>query len=221
MNPSTLVEKLIYEIITRKNGPVSEELSKLGIKYKTNYGVTVPELKSIAEPYVGNHELALELYKHEIRECKLLASMIDDPTKVTGEQIDEWAESFTNVEIVEQVCSNLLWKSDYALSRSIQWCLSNDEFLQRAGLVIAARSASNLKIKNAVFDPYLGIIENLTDNQIAKNKNSVEFALRQIAFRNEGFRRKVLEISTNMTESDSEHRAWIGSQLLFELSEEV
>ena len=119
------------------------------------------------------------------------------------------------------MCSNLLWKSDYALSRSIQWCLSNDEFLQRAGLVIAARSASNLKIKNAVFDPYLGIIENLTDNQIAKNKNSVEFALRQIAFRNEGFRRKVLEISTNMTESDSEHRAWIGSQLLFELSEEV
>ncbi len=92
---------------------------------------------------MGDHELALELFREEIRECKLLATMIDDPELITGEQLDEWANDFTNPEIVEQVCGNLFWRTGYALSRSIEWCLDDDELFQKAGLLIIARKASD------------------------------------------------------------------------------
>jgi 3-methyladenine DNA glycosylase AlkD len=214
------VNIVIREIESHMNGPVSNSLKNYGLGYKLNYGVSIPQLQSIAQQYKGNHELALQLYNREIRECKIIASMIADPEILTGEQIDNWAQSFTNIEIVEQVCSNLLWKSEYALSRSIEWCLSLDELMQRAGLIIAARCARNLEIKNIVFEPYIDIIDNLDENQVATLKSPIEFTLRQLGKRNESFRDKVLTLAQNMVDSENEHRAWIGGQILFELSED-
>jgi 3-methyladenine DNA glycosylase AlkD len=213
------VHNIIREIESHMNGPVSNSMKNFGIGYKLNYGVSIPLLRDIAQKYKGNHELALELFQREIRECKIVASMIADPSSLTGEQIDNWAQSFTNIEIVEQVCSNLLWKSEYALSRSIEWCLSCNELLQRAGLIIAARSANNQDAKDIVFEPYLDIIDNFDDDVIAPLKSPIEFTLRQIGKRNSSFREKVLNLAQKMADSDNEHRAWIGSQILFELSE--
>lgn len=214
------LQRIIQEVKRQMNGPVSQSLSELGIEYKVNYGVSIPELQSIAKDYTGNHELALSLYEQDIRECKLLASMIDDPKLVTGEQIDNWAQSFTNHEIVEQVCSNLLWKTDCALSRSIEWCLTDNEFLQKAGLIIAARSASDINVKDIVFEPYLEIIEGFESETFSAQKVSIEFALRQIAKRNTLFKQKVLAIAKALTNSSDEHKAWVGSQILFEFEED-
>lgn len=214
------VQRIIQEINRHMNGPVSESLTQRGFSYKVNYGVSIPELKSIARKYTGNHELALALYEEDIRECKLIASMIDDPKKVTGEQIDNWAQSFNNHEIVEQVCSNLIWKADCALSRSIEWCISGNEYLQKAGLIIAARSASNTNINDNVFEPYLTVIDGFDQKVFSQQKNSIEFAMRQIANRNPLFREKVLSLAQSFASSSDEHRAWVGSQLLFNFASE-
>lgn len=213
-------QKIIEEIKRHMNGPTSIGLAQRGIEYKVNYGVTIPELQQIAQQYMGNHQLAQDLYKQDIRECKIIASMIDNPADVTGEQIDDWAQSFTNVEIVEQVCSNLIWKTDCALSRSIEWCLGDDELIQKAGLIIAARCASNTNIKDKIFAPYIDVIGNYEYNQIAQNKSSIEFALRQIAHRSEDLRIKVVVLAKHMASSYDEHSAWIGGQLLFNFGDE-
>lgn len=218
MSTADLLKRIVNEVAGYQNGVLSESMMNLGADYKINYGVTIPELEKIAKPYKGNHELALALFKDDARECKILASMIDDPQQVTGEQIDEWAQSFTNLEMVEQVCNNLFWKSKYALSRSIEWCLGNDELMQRAGLIIAARSAAIQEVKDVVFEPYLNIIEGYDNEQLANNKSTIAFALRQIAKRNDSFKQKVFVLANKMAESSNEHRAWIGTQLLFELN---
>lgn len=213
------VQTVLNEIRRYMNGPVSVSLADFGIGYTVNYGVAVTELKKIAEGYKGNHELALVLFQEDIRECKIIASLIADPDKVTGEMVDTWAQSFTNIEIVEQVCTNLLWKTDCALSRSIEWCLGDDELLQKAGLLIVARSTSRFEVKDMVFEPYIGIIENFSDTQIAQNKNTIKFALRQIANRTALLRERVQMLAQEMALSDDENRAWIGTQILFELEE--
>lgn len=213
------IKEIVERVKQHMSGTVAQSMENLGVSYKLNYGVNISELREIAKDYLGDHELALALFQEDIRECKILASMIDDPEKVTGEQIDNWAQSFSNVELVEQVCSNLFWKSDYALSRSIEWSLSNDELMQRAGLIIAAHSAFNADIKDSVFEPYLEIINNFDDNEIATNKNSIAFALRSFAKRNDNFKENVLSLANTLAESEDVHRAWIGGQLLFELDQ--
>lgn len=207
------------QVMHRANGEVAENMRMAGIIYKVNYGVPIPELKELAKPYKGDHDLALELYAEDIRECKILASLIADPERLTGEQIDEWAAEFTNPEIVEQVCGNLFWKSEFALSRSIEWCLSNDELLRKAGLLIIARKASDTAIKEGLLEPYIGIIEDMAEDMTDLTQSAAQFALREIAKRSPELAARVSETASRMTESENELAAWVGNELLFELTE--
>ena len=62
------LQRIIEEIKSRMSGPTSVSLTQLGVSYKVNYGVSIPELSTIAEIYKGNHKLALELFDQDIRE---------------------------------------------------------------------------------------------------------------------------------------------------------
>lgn len=208
------------QIRHRMNGEVADNMRREGIIYKVNYGVSIPELQQIAKGFKGDHELAIELYNEEIRECKIIASMIDDPELVTGEQIDDWSNEFDNPEIVEQVCGNLIWKSEFALSRSIEWSLTNDAFLQKAGLTIIARKASDTTIKNSIFEPYIGIIENMSETISEITQNAANFALREIAKRNQHLKELVLKAAQTLTESENEIAAWVGNEIIFEFTDD-
>jgi 3-methyladenine DNA glycosylase AlkD len=211
---------LIAHIKQRMNGAVVESMRESGIIYKVSYGVTIPELKEIALPYKGNHDLAIQLFEQDIRECKIIASLIDDPTQVTGDQIDRWCEDFNNIEIVEQVCNNLLWKSDFALPRSYEWCLDDDELMKKAGLLIIGHRAADTTIKDSIFEPYIRIVEELAETEDEIVSNSAIYALRQIAKRSEDLNKKVHQAAVRMSESGFGIANWIGNQLLFELTEE-
>lgn len=211
---------IIAQIKQRMNGAVVESMRESGIVYKVNYGVTIPELQQIAQPYKGNHDLAIQLFEQDIRECKIIATMIDDPAQVTGDQIDNWCEDFDNVEIVEQVCSNLFWKSDFALPRSYEWCIEDDDLMKKAGLLIVGHRASDTTIKDSIFEPYINIIEEISEIEDDTVSNSAIYALRQIAKRSDNLSEKVLQTAERMSESDFDIANWIGNQLLFELTEE-
>ncbi|BDX38148.1 peptidase [Tenuifilaceae bacterium CYCD] len=219
----TTLEKVLEiktQIRHRMNGEVADNMRREGVIYKVNYGVSIPELQQIAKGFKGDHELAIELYNEEIRECKIIASMIDDPALVTGEQIDDWSNEFDNPEIVEQVCGNLIWKSEFALSRSIEWSLTNDEFLQKAGLTIIARKASDTTIKDSIFEPYIGIIENMSETISEITQNAANFALREIAKRNQHLKELVLKAAQTLTESENEIAAWVGNEIIFEFTDD-
>ena len=211
----------IKELIkTYRNGILADSINRMGLSYKINYGVNVNDLKEIAQAFKGDHQLALMLFQEDARECKLLASMIDDPNQVTGEQIDQWSEEFTNTEIVEQVCSNLFWATEYALSRSIEWCLSDNELLNKAGLIIAGKRASDKTIKDSIFEPYLGTIESIAERGTDTTRSACAYALRQIGLRSDTLRAKVIETAEQLTQLNNESAGWIGSQILFEFTEE-
>lgn len=218
------MEEKVYEVIAqvrqRMNGVVAESMTNAGIIYKINYGVTIPELQQIAKPFQYDHELAIRLFEEDIRECKIIASMIDDHKMVTGDQIDSWSEEFSNQEIVEQVCNNLFCKSDFALPRSFEWCISEDVLMKKAGLLIAGRRASDNTIKDSIFEPYIKIVEDLAETEDELVSNSAVYTLREIAKRSDSLKEKVIQAANRMTVSDFGIAVWIGNQLLFELTEE-
>lgn len=216
MVPVEIVLEVVSKLRQLRNGDAVDTMTRMGIIYPINYGVSIPNLKQIAAQYVGNHNLAITLFEQDIRECKILASLIDDPAQVTGEQIDQWSAHFTNIEIVEQVCSNLFWRVEYSLPRSIEWCLGNDPLTIIAGLIISMRCAANMDINDSIFEPYFEIIENLPQGSEFNYGNYAVGALRQIAKRSNAFREKALQTAHNLSNSEYDVKAWIGSQLLFE-----
>ena len=87
------LKELRRKLRTRENGPASEAMEKLGIKYNRNHGLAVREIKEIAQNYKYNHKLALELHFKDIRELVLMSFMIENPEqrKQMAKKSKQWS----------------------------------------------------------------------------------------------------------------------------------
>ena len=121
------------------NGAVSQSMREKGLVYKLNFGVELPRIKMIAEGYEKNHDLAQALWKEEIRECKILAGMLQPIETFYPEIADIWVESIRNIEIAELTCMNLFQHLPYAPAKSFHWIADEQEYVQTCGFLTAAR----------------------------------------------------------------------------------
>lgn len=121
------------------NGPASQSMREKGLKYKLNWGVPVPTLKAMAKDYGKNYDLAIELFKEDIRECKILATMIMPLERMLPEIIDVWMEQTTQNEIAEQLAFNLLQYLDYAPMLAFEWIATDKPIYKLTGYHLLSR----------------------------------------------------------------------------------
>ena len=62
-------KKIKQSLRLSMNGIVSTHQRRQGLDYKINFGVEVPRLKTIAQEYPQDRELAEALWQENIREC--------------------------------------------------------------------------------------------------------------------------------------------------------
>jgi len=96
LNVDKSFQEILNQIKSFRNGDVAEIMKQKGIQYKMNWGVSVLDLKDIAQKYSQSHLLALKLWNKQWRESMLLATLLDEPKSVTEEQMDFWTKSFEN-----------------------------------------------------------------------------------------------------------------------------
>ena len=58
------------------NGVVSQSMREKGIAYRTNFGVELPRLQQFSATLPHTSALASALWKEQVRECRLLATML-------------------------------------------------------------------------------------------------------------------------------------------------
>ena len=121
------------------NGVVSQSMREKGLNYKLNFGVELPRIKQIAAAYGKNHDLAQALWKEDIRECKILAGMLQPIDTFFPEIADIWVEAIENMEIAELTCMNLFQYLPYAPAKSFQWIADETEYAEVCGFLTIAR----------------------------------------------------------------------------------
>lgn len=121
------------------NGVVSQSMREKGLNYKLNFGVELPRIKVIASAYEPNHDLAQALWKEDIRECKILAGLLQPVDTFYPEIADIWVEAMPNIEIAELTCMNLFQHLPYAPAKSFHWIAAEEEFAQVCGFLTIAR----------------------------------------------------------------------------------
>ena len=75
------------------NGPVSASLREKGLNYRVIYGIEWNRLNDIAVSIGKNAELAGALWKEDIRECRLLAGLVQPADKFPEDLAEIWIES--------------------------------------------------------------------------------------------------------------------------------
>ena len=190
----------------------------------------IERLKSLANPEavagmardIGkDHALAQQLWSSGIHEARILAGMIDEPKKVTGEQMESWAADFDSWDICDQVCSNLFDKTEFAYQKAHEWSGRKEEFVKRAGFVLmAVLSVHDKRAGDEKFMEFLPIIKREAVDDRNFVKKAVNWALRQIGKRNLKLNRAAVETAKEVQGLDSKAARWIASDALRELSDE-
>jgi hypothetical protein len=119
--------ELIFRDILRKlkplqNGDAATFMAKRGLIYKVSFGASVIALQQLALNYEKNHIHALKLWNKQWRETMILATLLEEPDKVTGKQMDYWVKNFQTAEIAAQVVMNLFSKTGIVLEKACEYC---------------------------------------------------------------------------------------------------
>lgn len=139
MELTELLKEIKTQLRLSMNGVVSQSMRESGFDYKLNFGVELPRVKAIAAKYEKNHDLAQALWKENIRECKILAGLLQPIDTFYPEIADIWVESITNIEIAELTCMNLFQHLPYAPAKSFHWIADEQEYVQTCGFLTIAR----------------------------------------------------------------------------------
>jgi 3-methyladenine DNA glycosylase AlkD len=179
-------------------------------------GVRPPSLRSLAKRI--DHQLALALWQTPFREARILASLIDEPDRVTANQMDRWAMSFDNWEICDQVCQNLFAHTPLALAKAVEWARRSEEFVKRAAFVLVAVRAVHAKhTDDCVFADLLPTVMAAADDDRPYVRKGASWALRQIGKRSDRLRARALETVTPCINSDSRGARWVARDVSREL----
>lgn len=121
------------------NGVASQSMREKGLQYKINWGIELPVLKRMAAEYGKDYDLAMALWKEDIRECKILATLIMPADRMDAELMSVWMEQTTSVEIAEMAAFNLYRHVAGVSDCAFEWIASASEISQICGYHVLAR----------------------------------------------------------------------------------
>lgn len=192
-------------------------MSRYGIDISSALGVTMPEIRKLAKTIKKDHALALQLWETGIRECQILASLVDDRKQVTRQQMDSWVSDFNSWEVCDQVCGNLFVRTPYAIEKALEYSMSKKEFIKRAGFVLMAETqVHNKKVSNEELMLFFPIIEREAWDDRNFVKKAVNWALRQMGKRNEALRKVAIECAKRIAQQENKAAKWVAKDALAE-----
>ena len=139
-NNTSKMISLLGAMRKQMNGAVADAMYYYGANYGLNYGVSLPTVRQIAKDTEQDHDLALYLYKQQVRELRLAALYVAEGEKITMEELPTWAEGVINSEVAEEMAFALLPRTTILSQIFDEWSQSDNEFLAYAALMAAARS---------------------------------------------------------------------------------
>ncbi len=186
--------------------------SRYGIVTKDKtLGTPMAKIKAIARPLGKSHALAEALWRTRVYEARILASMVDEPDRVTPAQMDRWARSFDNWGVCDTVCFNLFDRSPHAFTRIEKWAAADDEFVKRAAFALLACMALHKRGEDADFLKAMPLVERGAIDDRNFVKKGVSWALRSIGGRKSPrLRAAARALARRLAASDDRAARWVG-----------
>ncbi|MCD8303442.1 MAG: DNA alkylation repair protein [Prevotellaceae bacterium] len=146
---ATLIE-IKKEFRANMNGVASAYMRRCGLVYHVIFGIELPRLKEIAVDFPSDSRLAEALWQEDVRESKILASLLMPVEGFTPQRADEWAAQIPNAEIAQMTVMNLFARLPYAKEKAFRWMPQKDApLISLCGFLLIAR----LRMQGQRFTP--------------------------------------------------------------------
>lgn len=137
------------------DGKTAQSMRVKGVNYKLNWGASLPMLREKAEELrtlnaqrSTLYQLSIALWKEDVRECKILATMLMPADEILPEVVDIWMEQMPSQELAEQASFNLFQHLPYAPQKAYEWMASDKELYQLCGFLVLTRLFMNKQEPN-------------------------------------------------------------------------
>jgi len=175
------------------------------------FGVSMGTMKTLQKRLGRDHPLAQGLWATGWYEARILASLIDEPAKVTRRQMDAWVKAFDNWAICDTCCFHLFDRTPLAWAAINRWAASPREFVKRAAFATIAGLALHDKTSaDAKFLAVLPLVERAANDERNFVKKGVNWALRAIGNRSAKLHQAALKTAAKLATSSNPAARWVG-----------
>jgi 3-methyladenine DNA glycosylase AlkD len=143
-----------------------------------SFGIGLTKLRAIAKQVGRNHDLALTLWNERNHDAKIIGLLIDDPTQLTRDQVEQQVDGAGPglLSHVLSSCDATLPKSPIALEIAKSWMASKDSVRRSCGYGLVYELAKDKKDKRLTDEFFLGCVETI-GKTIAKEENRVRIGM--------------------------------------------
>lgn len=135
----TVLRQIRTDLRLSMDGVVAASMRTKGMDYRMNFGVNIPRIREISQKYRPDKTLAEILWKENVRELKILATLLYPADGMSKETAERWGAGIINQEIREQICRNLFQEVAFADQLVDEWTRNEDERMRTTGYWLFAR----------------------------------------------------------------------------------
>ena len=217
--------EVLKELETLGSPANTAALERYAIVTTKAFGISTPTLKRFAREVkkkaADPHRLAQQVWDTGVYDARAVAFLIDDPRRVTEDQMETWAEDFDNWATVDGTCCYLFCRTPFAYKKAFEWADREEEFVKRAAFSLMAYLAvHDKKADDDMLAVFLPVIERHSDDGRNFVKKAVNWALRQIGKRNLALNKLAIETAERIKRQSTKSARWIASDALRELQSE-
>lgn len=212
-----IINDIRFRLRKAMNGIVSASMRQKGVTYKLNFGVSIPEIKTIASAYTPDAKLAKWLWTQDVREHKILATLLYPREAFTEEEAESWVGDIRYQEIVEQFCANLAQHLPFAPSLAERWICDERENVKVAGFLLYARLYTQ-GIANLPDAKLLAEAKKILDQGISRPQRAALLALKRYGRQTESQAKSVLSMLEEYEHADSKEKQEFYNDLKFEFA---
>ena len=149
----------------------------------------------------------------------MLASLVDEPARVTSAQMERWCRDFDNWGICDTACFALFDRTPHAWSKVALWSGKRDEFVRRAAFALLWGLTVHDKLADdEQFAHGLHLIERAANDERHFVKKAINMALRAIGKRNPALNVAAVDVARRLAASPQAAARWVGRDALRELT---
>ena len=214
------VRGVVAELRRRADPTRKPGMARVGIDVSRALGVPMPDIRAVAKTCGVNHALALGLWKTEIHEARILATLVADPDAQTEVERERWVLDITSWDLCDSA-ADLFGRAPAHSSVIRAWVRRPEAFVKRCAFsMIARRSVWAKQAPNREFLGYLPLIRRAATDDRNEVKKGVSWALRQIGKRNPALHSAAIAEAERILLLGTPSARWLARDVLRELGSE-
>jgi 3-methyladenine DNA glycosylase AlkD len=214
---------LVGEVLSRlrqmQNPAAVQALAKQGVTPRAALGVSEADLRKLAGEIGVDRLIAQQLWASGIHDARVLASMVDDPARVTPKQMERWVRDFDSWALCDACCVNLFDKTPFAYAKSVAWSARKEEYVKRAAFsLVAALAQTDVKAADSEFLRFIPIIKREAGDDRALVRKALAAALKEMGKRNKSLKKMAIETAKELDRMEVKSAQWIAADTIKELT---